>query len=631
MKRNLWTNVLGVSIVTLLVLVSVAAGVVYDSVSVDIKDKEPDEQHEINIVQFNEMPTGGETRSGDCGEADRFESLEDMDEFLNISLEDLWRGGWPMVPDSSMNRWETFTVTGQSGGEDYSGTNIQVAGVDEADIVKTDGEFIYVISGRSVVILKAYPPSDAKVLSKIMLNYHPYELFITDSKLVLFSNYNGTRIDVYDITSRADPEIFQVIKFNGWYMDSRLIGDHVYVVMTHAVVYYDWQDETYELTLPEITNNGETRAVDPSKLCYFNEPIGYPIYNLIVSIDLDDKTINYETYLSDGSWDMYVSKKNIYITGNNGWWGHEETTIHKLAIDNGEIEYKTKGTVPGRVLNQFSMDEFKGYFRVATSNWSASGVYVLDGSLEIVGRLEGLAPDETLHSARFMATRCYLVTFMKIDPFFVIDLSNPRNPKVLGELKIPGVSDYLHPYDVNHIIGLGKDTHDMGNFAWFQGVKLSLFDVTDLRNPKEISKYVIGDRGTSTPALYDHKAFLFSRSKNLLALPISLYEVEEGNPPESYGEFVWQGVYIFHISVEDGFQLRGKVTHYADGEKPGCGGGWWNDWVFWGLIPPEDHEPEACRNIVRALYIDNVFYTVSEKMVKLSKLGSFKTIKDINL
>jgi inhibitor of cysteine peptidase len=634
MKRNLWNTVLGVSIATLLVLMTVAAGIVYDSVSDDIKGKETDKQHEINIVKFNELPTGGETRSGDCGEADKFESLEEMDEFLNISMPEPWRGEYYILTDSSLNFGVGPTVAMEGGsGDDYSGTNIQVAGVDEADIVKTDGEFIYVISGRSVVILKAYPSSEAKVLSKIMLDYHPYELFVTDSKLVLFSNVDyGTQIDVYSITDRANPEIFQVINFGGWYLDSRLIANHVYVIMTHSVVYYDWENEDYEIMLPEIKNNGETRSVDASEICYFDEPTVYPVFNLIVSIDLEDKTINQETYLSDNSWNVYVSQKNIYISGyGNWWWGTDETTVHKLAIDEGKIEYNARGTVPGMILNQFSMDEFKGYFRVATSNWSASNVYVLDGSLEIVGKLEGLAPDETLHSARFMATRCYLVTFKKIDPFFVIDLSDPTDPKVLGELKIPGVSDYLHPYDVNHIIGLGKDTYDMGGFAWFQGVKLSLFDVTDLSNPKEISQVVIGDRGTSSLALYDHKAFLFSKSKNLLALPISLYEVEEGSPPETYGEFVWQGVYVFHISVEDGFRLRGKVTHYADGERPGCGNIWRNDWWFLGLWPPEDHEPEACRNVVRTLYIDNVLYTVSEKTVKLNNLGSLTTIKDIDL
>ena len=631
MKRNLWNTILSVSIATLLVLVTVAAGMAYDTVSDDIKEKGSDKQNEINIFKFDEPPMGGETRSGDCGEAATFESLEDIDEFLDITMPEPWRGEYYVLTDSSLGLGVgPNTFAEGDAGQDYSGTNIQVAGVDEADIVKTDGEFIYVISGKSVVIMKAYPSSDAKVLSKIMLDYNPYELFITDSRLVLFSYVDGTQVDIYDITDRAKPDIFQVINFNGWYLDSRLIGNHVYIVMTHSVVYYDYEDEDYEIMLPEIENNGETRIVEPSKICYFDEPTSYPIFNLIVSIDLEDKTVNQETYLSDNSWNMYVSQKNIYISGY-GWHGYSETTVHRLAIDNGEIEYKAKGSVPGMILNQFSMDEFKGYFRVATSNWSASGVYVLDGSLEIVGKLEGIAPDERLHSARFMATRCYLVTFKNIDPFFVIDLSNPSNPKVIGELKIPGVSDYLHPYDVNHIIGLGSDTYDMGDFAWFQGIKLSLFDVTDLSNPKEISQVVIGDRGTSTLALYDHKAFLFSKDKNLLALPISLYKVKDGSPPATYGEFVWQGVYVFHISVEDGFQLRGKVTHYADGEKPGCGNIWPNDWWFFGLIPPEDWEPEVCKNVVRSLYIGNVFYTVSEKMVKLSKLGSLETIKDIDL
>ncbi len=629
MKKQQWDIVLSLSVVSLFVLVILAAGIAYEPASMDTAMKE---QPETNIFEFTEMPTGGETRSGDCGKAQRFANMEELDEFLNISMTYPWRDDYYPLEGGAV----TFAVGDSaaealSGGSDYSTTNIQVAGVDEADIVKTDGEFIYVISGNSLVILKAYPPSDARILSKILLDHRPYELFITESRLVVFSNVNGTQVEVYDITSRSNPEIFQIVNFGGWYLDSRLIGNHVYVVMTHNVAYYDWQDNTYEIMLPVITSNGNAKVVEASEICYFDEPHHYPTFNLIVSIDLEDKTINQETYLADNSWEIYVSKKNIYITGSDYWWGKYETTVHKIAIDEGNIEYKTKGSVPGMILNQFSMDEYKGYFRVAVSNWSASGIYVLDGNLEIVGKLEGLAPNENLHSARFMATRCYLVTFKKIDPFFVIDLTDAKHPKVLGELKIPGVSDYLHPYDVNHIIGLGKDTYDMGGFAWFQGVKLSMFDVTDLQNPKETSSIVIGDRGTTSLALYEHKAFLFSRSKNLLVLPISLYEVKDGSPPNTYGEFVWQGVYIFRVSAEDGFELRGKISHYADGEKPGCGGAWRNDWWFVGIVWPEDYEPEACRNIVRALYIDDALYTVSEKMVKISDLGTGDTIKTIEL
>ncbi len=204
---------------------------------------------------------------------------------------------------------------------------------------------------------------------------------------------------------------------------------------------------------------------------------------------------------------------------------------------------------------------------------STNNVYVLDQNLDIYGRLENLAPGEQIYSARFMGNRCYLVTFKKVDPLFVIDLTDPGQPEVLGELKITGYSDYLHPYDENHVIGIGKEAvaAEEGDFAWYQGVKISLFDVSDVANPKEIAKYEIGDRGTDSPVLNDHKAFLFDRSKNLLVLPVSVAEIDPsqypgGMPSWAYGEVVWQGAYVFDISLERGLELRGKITH-CDGEE----------------------------------------------------------------
>ncbi len=222
---------------------------------------------------------------------------------------------------------------------------------------------------------------------------------------------------------------------------------------------------------------------------------------------------------------VYCSAEYLYLTTG----GYSETGIHKIRLDNGYIEGVADGSVPGWVLNQFSMDESDGYFRIATTTGHAWGVstsknnvYVLDEDLKVVGELEDLAPGEQIYSARFMGNRLYLVTFKKVDPLFVIDLADPTAPRVLGKLKIPGYSNYLHPYDEKHVIGLGKEAVDSegGSFAWYQGVKLSLFDVSDVSNPREVAKLEIGDRGTDSPALYDHKAFLFSRERNLLVIPI---------------------------------------------------------------------------------------------------------------
>jgi uncharacterized secreted protein with C-terminal beta-propeller domain len=311
-----------------------------------------------------------------------------------------------------------------------------------------------------------------------------------------------------------------------------------------------------------------------------------------------------------------------------GYWGSERTAIHKVALSN--FAYLGDAYVPGHVLNQFSMDEHKGYFRIATTSGrlsrmgstTSNNLYVLDSELKQVGKLEDLAPGESIYSARFMGDRAYLVTFKKVDPFFVLDLSDPSSPEVLGKLKIPGYSDYLHPYGENYVIGLGKGAvaAEEGDFAWYQGVKLSLFDVTDLENPQEIAKYEIGDRGTDSYALHDHKAFLFSKNRNLLVIPVTLAEIDEekyprGVEPNTYGDFVFQGAYAFSITPEGGFKLLGKVSH-ADDENYKKSG-----WYYGG----------GNTDVKRTLYMDDYLYTVSDKYVKANGLPSLDAISSVQI
>jgi uncharacterized secreted protein with C-terminal beta-propeller domain len=243
-------------------------------------------------------------------------------------------------------------------------------------------------------------------------------------------------------------------------------------------------------------------------------------------------------------------------------------------------------------------------------------VYVLDMNLTVVGRLENLAPGENFHSARFMGNRCYLVTFKKTDPLFVIDLSNATNPLVLGELKIPGYSDYLHPYDETHLIGVGKNTVEAeeGEFAWYQGIKVSLFDVSNVTNPVQDASYVIGDRGSDTPVLTDPKAFLFDRSKNLLAIPVMVAKIDESKypspvPPYAYGEPVWQGAYVFDISLYHDLVLEGRITHLNIDMSI-------NEQEYW---------------VQRSLYIGDVLYTVSDRMVKMNSLEDLSPIGEVAL
>ncbi|MEA2055532.1 MAG: beta-propeller domain-containing protein, partial [Candidatus Thermoplasmatota archaeon] len=309
----------------------------------------------------------------------------------------------------------------------------------------------------------------------------------------------------------------------------------------------------------------------------------------------------------------------------------QRTVVHKISVDDGRIEYKCNGTIPGRTLNQFSMDEHSGFFRVATQTdgyWQSNvkkctNIYVLDENLEIVGEIENIAPGENMHSARFMGNRAYLVTFKNIDPFFVIDLSDPHNPEILGELKIPGYSDYLHPYDETHVIGIGKDSDasidadkiHSDNAVYYTailGVKIALFDVSDPENPKEVSKVVIGDRGTSTPVLNDHKAFLFDREKELLVLPINLHELKDDN--KHYADLTFQGAYVYKLNLEDGFEYQGRITHQNDDT--------FEDGYRWYKWPSQ---------VTRSLYIDNVLYTISDSMVKMNSLEDLSEINSVEL
>ncbi|MCP8317752.1 MAG: beta-propeller domain-containing protein, partial [archaeon] len=210
------------------------------------------------------------------------------------------------------------------------------------------------------------------------------------------------------------------------------------------------------------------------------------------------------------------------------------------------------------------------------------------------GKLEGLASGERIYSARFMGERCYLVTFRQVDPFFVIDLYNPAEPKVLGYLKIPGFSGYLHPYDENHIIGVGIEENK---------VKLSLFDVTNVIAPIEKAKFVVPSDWSSTPVLYDHKAFLFDKSKQLLALPVSIWS--NMNNYEYNG--TWQGAYVFNLSLEQGFTLKGNITHQSNAQF------------------------ESNLEVKRILYIENFLYTISDEKIKINSLEDLVFINGIEL
>jgi inhibitor of cysteine peptidase len=578
----------------------------------------------------------------------RFSSYQELKEFVSVNTQDkdmlvtpgrFWSGNG-----------EEDTLAPTAPGSDYSTTNIQVAGVDEADIVKTDGMYIYLVSGNKTIIVRAYPPEQAQIVSEIELEGTIIGIFINGDRLVLFEqempyylyyddvpvaeeSYAGyisptISIRVYDVSDRADPQLQREVSGNGQYVSSRMIGDYAYVV-TNEPVY----EEDGEPILPEIRVGGNETQIPATDIYYSNVSDYYYMYTTIMAINTqtDDQEPTYETILLGASSTLYVSLNNIYLTFpvwgtdilGREVWDSPRTSIHRIHIEGDEIEYVASGEVPGMVLNQFSMDEYDGYFRVATTTYgetTGNHVYILDMGLNIVGSVEDLAPGEIIYSARFMGERGYLVTFKQVDPLFVIDLSDPSHPRELGYLKVTGYSDYLHPYDETHIIGIGKETTDAGEFAWYQGVKISLFDVSDVGNPQEIDKLEIGDRGSDSPVLWDHKAFLFDKSRNLMVMPLLLAEVDvsdypEGVPSWAYGEPVWQGAYVFDISLDGGISLQGRITHIESTTDQEEG--------YYYYYSPFSVE--------RSLYIDDVLYTISQAKIKMNSLENLDYINEVEL
>ena len=276
-------------------------------------------------------------------------------------------------------------------------------------------------------------------------------------------------------------------------------------------------------------------------------------------------------------------------------------------MENSKLEYTSTGSVPGEVLNQFSMDEKDGNFRIATTNSTnlkeenrTNNLYILNENLKMIGSLENLAKGEKIYSVRFLDNKAYMVTFVQTDPLFVIDLSEPTNPILLGELKIPGYSTYLHPYDENHIIGFGENTEtkEDGNVVTI-GMKMALFDVTNPTSPKEMYSMDIGERGTYSELLYNHKALLFSKEKNIIAFPISISEGEN-----YHSNLKFQGAIVYGLDLESGFNLKGKISHMQITEG-------YNDYDY-------------TKEVERIIYIDNNLYTLSEGLIKATNMDNME-------
>lgn len=566
-----------------------------------------------------------------------------------------------------------------AGAADYSGTNVQVEGVDEADIVKTDGSYIYLVNGRRVVIAKAYPADDMQITASLDFtgnnSFSPLEMYVDGQDMIVIGYVNRyaagpepyidiyppayyrstVKAIIYDISDKTNIKQVRELELDGSYVSSRKIGSAFYLLANKGI-YYNPLARTVEEPRPvyrDTAAGGEYAEIDYSQIRCFPD-FSRPNYLIVAGVNLQrpEEKADISTYLGSGD-NIYASMENLYVAvseykyevpensdimilpGSSGF-SNSKTKIYKFALNDGKLSYSASGEVPGIVLNQFSMDEYNDCFRIATTSgdtWrndeytSKNNLYTLDSGLNILGRLEGIAPGEKIYSVRFIGSRGYMVTFKTVDPFFVIDLKEPSRPAILGALKIPGYSDYLHPYDENHIIGFGKETIEIGQkgdgaagdtAAYYTGMKMAIFDVTEVSNPLEMYKETIGDRGTYSELLNNHKALLFAKDKNLMAFPVSVMEVQgdkvrDGYPV--YGEFVYQGAYVYNIELADGFLLKGRITHLSEEDYQKSGNYWY----------------DSDKNVERIIYIGDVLYTLSGKYIKASNLHGLAEIGTLEI
>ncbi len=589
----------------------------------------------INEVKYEEV-----SQTGDLPKVDNFENLYAMlekrvEKEKNIILDSVTTNQSTSADSAVLNE-EAASA------EDFSKTNVQVEGVDEADIVKTDGNFIYYLTNSALTITDV---NSVKLVSKVEFDnkeFEPQEIFLKDNKIVIIgitnreteekniantelyypTNETYTVAKIYNIDDRENPKLERTVEIEGYYLSSRMIGDNVYLISNKYIYAYLCKDykqsqldeEEFKPQYIDTATGEEIKSIGFDCIYYIPEFEDTNYLNIAAFNITNNEPANITSYLGGGS-QVYSSATNLYITRTKYNYddGSEiNTEIYKFNLKDATCTFSKTGKVPGSVLNQFSMDEKDGYFRIATTDstsWSSesntNNLYVLNENLEIVGKVEGLAPGERIYSVRFMGNRAYMVTFVQTDPLFVIDLSDPTNPTVLGELKIPGYSKYLHPYDETHLIGFGENTkvvnYGYGDQVVTDGMKIALFDVTDPNNPTEMYSVNIGEEGTYSELLNNHKALLFSKEKNIIAFPISI-------TGEDY-EVTFQGAIVYGLSLENGFEEKGRITN----------------------IENDINKYYPRNSIQRIIYINDTLYTLSRNLIKATDMNTMEPKGSIKL
>lgn len=521
--------------------------------------------------------------------------------------DDDWFFGWGGAPmaskDGAVENFGTPTGTGaQSSPSEFTTTNTQVSGVDEADFVKNDATHILVLSGQTLYVNKSWPADQLATTSRVAIEGWPREMFLDEEhRVVVFSQVytpydwasdeygcnrsasyyaaycdyqdgNTLKLTVLDLSDDGSPKVLREEYLPGTYLSSRRVGASVRVVTSDPFrwpagvrFYPDYSEavvhdkalrvKVYEAlmnenetviraqTLDQWLPAGKRKLPDGSTVSVphvcadFKRPTGPTEMGLltVATLDLSDASspVTRTSILARAD-EVYASAGSLYVANQHWWWwpqlGQQTWTyLHKFDLTDPEkAVYKASGAVEGVIVDQFSMDEHQGFLRIATTrserkpsaeHWwgaweSSSRIAVLaelGGALSLVGTTDDFGKDEQLYSTRFIGDRAYAVTFRQTDPLFTIDLSDPANPRRVGELVVPGYSSYLHPVGATHLLAIGEQD-------WT--VKLSLYDVSDLKQPREVVTVPVGTfPGGSSEAQYEHKAFNYFASKKLLAIP----------------------------------------------------------------------------------------------------------------
>ena len=536
-------------------------------------------------------------------------------------------GFFGAVEDSAASQESSSAAaTGTSGKSgSYSDTNVRTEGVGEADIVKTDGENIYLVNGETVEIVDI-ASDEMEHLAQIEMEEDCYvtELYAADERLLILytreeyddgkTGYDGTYrqytcTDVYDISDPADPEKISTLSQSGYYNTMRVKDGYAYVLSDYSLP-YDISRPEPRTYIPEV--QGEIMPV--SDIYMPQREMGND-YTVITAFSLDDpkeKTDSKAVFGTAG--ECYVSTENIYVTEsyyNNNDANVTQTSIRRIAYEGGVLTGTAQTRVDGILNDSFSIDEYDGYLRMVTTvtsvneaegsfltvladmfrgeetetevrNVDTNSLYILDEDLNVTGELRDLAPDERVYSARLMGDIGYFVTFRETDPLFSADLSDPHNPKIIGELKIPGFSEYLHPYGDGKLLGIGMDVDE--ETVATEGVKLSMFDISDPSDVKEENKYIMEDM-YGTDAGYDYKAVFADVEKNLFGFL-------------AYGD---SSVYtVFTYDEEGGFrEVFSRTLNWAGS--------------------------------VRGMYAGDTFYLISANTIESFRLADFEKVDDIVL